>query len=71
MADSFISATQAGAILNLSTDHLRLLARTGRIRSFKAGTRWLFRREDIEAIVKDGVQPAADPVPYVPRSARR
>jgi excisionase family DNA binding protein len=49
----FISLAEAAAQFGISHSHLKLLARTGKLRATKIGNSWVTTPEAVAAYVKD------------------
>lgn len=64
-----LSASEAATILRLHVKHVQRLARAGRLPASRVGRKWLFRRADLEALLRAGAAPAADG-PVLDLSAR-
>ena len=61
MADDLLSLREAAARSGLSASHLRLLARTGRIKAKKLGRDWFTTESAVLAYLADGRLRAKDP----------
>ncbi len=46
-----LNAEQAAALLHLNVKRVQSLAREGRLPAARVGRKWLFRREDLEALL--------------------
>jgi hypothetical protein len=53
MAEELITLREAADKCDLSVSHLRLLARTGRLKARKIGRDWVTTRHAVERYVKD------------------
>ena len=63
--ERLISLKEAAARSGLSHSHLRLLARTGKIRARRMGRDWFTTEEAVAAYLKE--QPSRDPPARDPR----
>lgn len=61
MAEEFVSLREAADRTGLSASHLRLLARTGRIRAVKFGYEWLTTETAVRAYLADEALRKRDP----------
>ena len=61
MADDLLSLREVAEISGLSTSHLRLLARTGRLRARKMGRDWFTTEAAVDAYLADERLRAKDP----------
>jgi len=51
-----LSANEAGELLGLSGQTVKVKAAAGQIPGFRPGMRWKFRRSDIEAYIEAKIQ---------------
>ena len=61
MADDLLSLSEAAARSGLSASHLRLLARTGRLKAHKLGRDWFTTEAAVIAYLADEALRANDP----------
>lgn len=54
---STLNAEEAAALLHLNVKRVQSLARQGKLPAARVGRKWLFRRDDLEALL--GLQPVA------------
>lgn len=62
MADDLLSLREGAARSGLSASHLRLLARTGRIKAQKLGRDWFTTEAAVLAYLADERQRSKDPL---------
>src|SRR3954468_9633357 len=55
MVQRLTSLDEAATQLGISTDRLNALRESGKVRAYKDGASWKFRREDIEKFAAEGV----------------
>jgi excisionase family DNA binding protein len=61
LADDWLSLREAAARSGLSASHLRLLARTGRLRAIKLGRDWFTTEAAVSAYLADERLRSKDP----------
>lgn len=61
MADDLLSLREAAARTGVSASHLRLLARTGRIKATRIGTYWATTEAAVRAYLADAQVRSKDP----------
>lgn len=59
----YLDTVAAGHLLGVGGDYVRVLARSGKLRAFRAGRKWLFLEEDIRAFMRNENR---EVVPYEP-----
>lgn len=57
----FVSALTASQMLDVAIGTVYNWAKTGKLKSFRKGDRWIFKREDVEQLSKE-----LQPVPFEP-----
>ena len=60
-AGRYISLSEAAAEYGISRSHLKLLARSGRLKAFKVGNSWVTTPEAVAAYLKDPHLRSRDP----------
>jgi len=67
-----LTAEEAAGLLHLNVKRVQSLARAGRLPAARVGRKWLFRRDDLEALLatRAGTPAAAEPGPALAISAR-
>jgi len=63
-SEELISLAEAAAISGLSTGHLNLLARGGKLAARKIGRNWVTTRAAIEAYARDASKRSRDPLKH-------
>lgn len=63
-----LDSTDVAEVLKCDTKTVERMARSGRLKAFKLGGRWRYRREDVEAFMAGNGSPAA---PRTKRHARQ
>ena len=58
---STLDAEGAAQLLHLNVKRVQMLAREGKLPAARVGRRWLFRREEIEALLRRRSPAAAEP----------
>lgn len=62
MKDEMIDAFEVGRMFGITGDAVRVWRRKGKIKGYKMGGKWMFRRADAEKIHKDRFPPLEIPI---------
>ena len=65
-----LNAEEAAQVLHLNVKRVQSLARAGKLPAARVGRKWLFRRDDLEALLGRRAQPAASAAGSLTLSAR-